>query len=36
MDTSVWWSADLFSAMRGTLSADRAREHLEAHTQDGP
>lgn len=33
MDTSVWWSADLFSAMRGTLSADRSREHLEAHAQ---
>ncbi len=31
MDTSVWWSGDLFSAMRSTLSADRAREHLEAH-----
>ena len=31
MDTSVWFSADLFSAMRATLSADRAREHLEAH-----
>ncbi len=31
MDTSVWWSGDLFSAMRATLSADRAREHLEAH-----
>jgi len=31
MDTSVWWSADLFSAMRATLNADRAREHLEAH-----
>ncbi|CAM3414230.1 amidohydrolase family protein [Kibdelosporangium persicum] len=29
MDTSVWWSADLFSAMRATLSADRSREHLE-------
>ncbi len=34
MDTSVWWSADLFSAMRATLSADRAREHLEAHHRD--
>ncbi|MBO0775757.1 MAG: amidohydrolase family protein, partial [Actinobacteria bacterium] len=34
MDTSVWWSADLFSAMRATLSADRAREHLEAHNAD--
>ncbi len=34
MDTSVWWSADLFSAMRATLSADRVREHLEAHGQD--
>lgn len=31
MDTSVWWSADLFSAMRATLNADRARDHLEAH-----
>jgi cytosine/adenosine deaminase-related metal-dependent hydrolase len=31
MDTSVWWSADLFSAMRSTLGADRSREHLEAH-----
>lgn len=31
MDTSVWWSGDLFSAMRATLAADRAREHLEAH-----
>jgi 5-methylthioadenosine/S-adenosylhomocysteine deaminase len=31
MDTSVWWSADLFSAMRATLNADRAREHLDAH-----
>jgi len=31
MDTSVWWSGDLFSAMRTTLGADRAREHLEAH-----
>ena len=33
MDTSVWWSADLFSAMRATLSADRSREHLEAHSR---
>ncbi|GGX76663.1 amidohydrolase family protein [Streptomyces fructofermentans] len=33
MDTSVWWSGDLFSAMRTTLGADRAREHLEAHTK---
>src|SRR3954452_25282103 len=31
MDTSVWWSGDLFSAMRCTLGADRSREHLEAH-----
>jgi len=31
MDTSVWWSGDLFSAMRATLAADRAREHFEAH-----
>jgi cytosine/adenosine deaminase-related metal-dependent hydrolase len=33
MDTSVWWSGDLFSAMRATLGADRSREHLEAHKQ---
>ncbi len=33
MDTSVWWSGDLFSAMRSTLSADRSREHLEAHAK---
>ncbi|MEV6305407.1 amidohydrolase family protein [Actinoplanes sp. NPDC051861] len=31
MDTSVWWSGDLFTAMRTTLSADRVREHMEAH-----
>jgi cytosine/adenosine deaminase-related metal-dependent hydrolase len=31
MDTSVWWSGDLFSAMRTTLGADRSRAHLEAH-----
>ena len=31
MDTSVWMSGDLFSAMRSTLGADRSREHLEAH-----
>jgi 5-methylthioadenosine/S-adenosylhomocysteine deaminase len=34
MDTSVWWSGDLFSAMRATLNADRAREHLEAHAKN--
>ncbi|MBX6383723.1 MAG: amidohydrolase family protein [Microbispora sp.] len=33
MDTSVWWSGDLFSAMRATLGADRAREHMEAHVK---
>jgi cytosine/adenosine deaminase-related metal-dependent hydrolase len=31
MDTSVWWSGDLFSAMRTTLGADRSREHMAAH-----
>jgi cytosine/adenosine deaminase-related metal-dependent hydrolase len=31
MDTSVWWSADLFSAMRATLNADRMAEHMDAH-----
>ncbi len=34
MDTSVWWSGDLFSAMRTTLGADRSREHLEAHSRE--
>jgi 5-methylthioadenosine/S-adenosylhomocysteine deaminase len=34
MDTSVWWSGDLFSAMRTTLGADRSREHLEAHAKE--
>ena len=33
MDTSFWWSADLFSAMRSTLGADRSREHMEAHAK---
>jgi len=31
MDTSVWFSGDLFSAMRTTLGADRSREHMRAH-----
>jgi len=30
-DTSVWWSGDIFSAMRATLNADRVMEHFEAH-----
>lgn len=34
MDTSVWWSGDLFSAMRATLGADRSREHLEAQSRN--
>src|SRR4051812_11032936 len=33
MDTSVWWSGDLFSAMRATLGAARSRQHLEAHVK---
>lgn len=33
MDTSVWWSGDLFSAMRTTLGADRSREHFDAHAK---
>jgi len=32
-DTSVWWSADLFTAMRTTLGADRSRQHSEAHAR---
>lgn len=34
MDTSVWWSGDLFSAMRSTLNADRSKEHEEAHSHN--
>jgi cytosine/adenosine deaminase-related metal-dependent hydrolase len=34
MDTSVWMSADIFSAMRATLSADHTREHHEAHARN--
>jgi 5-methylthioadenosine/S-adenosylhomocysteine deaminase len=33
-DTSTWWSGDMFSAMRATLNAERALQHLEAHRQD--
>ncbi len=33
-DTSVWWSADLFTAMRTTIAADRSRQHFEAHQLD--
>ncbi|MFD9001421.1 amidohydrolase family protein [Streptomyces sp. NPDC059582] len=33
VDTSVWWSADAFAAMRATLSSDRSRGHLEAHAK---
>jgi 5-methylthioadenosine/S-adenosylhomocysteine deaminase len=32
MDTSVWFSGDLFAAMRSTVGADRVREHLEAQS----
>jgi cytosine/adenosine deaminase-related metal-dependent hydrolase len=31
MDSSVWWSGDMFSAMRATLNADRMAEHMDAH-----
>ncbi len=31
IDTSVWMSADMFSAMRATIGADRAMEHHTAH-----
>jgi cytosine/adenosine deaminase-related metal-dependent hydrolase len=34
VDTSVWFSADLFSAMRATVNADRALEHYLAHQLD--
>ena len=31
IDTSVWFSSDLFVAMRTTLGADRSYEHMRAH-----
>ncbi|MDH6236345.1 amidohydrolase family protein [Cryobacterium sp. CG_9.6] len=31
VDTSVWFSSDLFSAIRSTLAADRGWEHMRAH-----
>jgi cytosine/adenosine deaminase-related metal-dependent hydrolase len=31
IDTSVWFSSDMFSAMRTTVGADRALEHYIAH-----
>src|SRR3954471_13225635 len=31
MDTSVWWSGDMFSQMRATLNADRMAQHMDAH-----
>jgi len=34
IDTSVWMSADMFTAMRTTLGADRSHEHYEAQSQN--
>jgi len=34
IDTSVWFSADMFSAMRTTIGSDRALEHYIAHQKD--
>ncbi|MFE6358763.1 amidohydrolase family protein [Streptomyces sp. NPDC057806] len=33
MDTVVWWSGDMFSAMRSTLSAERGLVFLQAHAR---
>jgi 5-methylthioadenosine/S-adenosylhomocysteine deaminase len=33
IDSNVWWSADMFSAMRATLNADRAVDHQSAHRE---
>lgn len=33
IDTSVWMSADMFTAMRTTLGADRSMEHELAHAK---
>ena len=29
----MWWSGDIFSAMRATLSADRVMDHFENHNE---
>ncbi|WP_291037837.1 amidohydrolase family protein [Herbiconiux sp.] len=34
VDTSVWFSADMFAAMRSTIGADRSLEHLLAHEKN--
>jgi cytosine/adenosine deaminase-related metal-dependent hydrolase len=34
IDTSVWFSSDLFTAMRSTVGADRSREHMNAHAKN--
>lgn len=34
VDTSVWFSSDLFTAMRATLGSDRSMEHLRAHEKE--
>src|SRR3546814_11622793 len=34
VDTSVWFSADMFSAMRTTIGADRSLAHYIAHQPD--
>jgi 5-methylthioadenosine/S-adenosylhomocysteine deaminase len=34
IDTSVWMSADMFTAMRTTLGADRSMEHMLAHAKN--
>ena len=34
IDTSVWMSADMFTAMRTTLGADRSMEHMLAHEKN--
>lgn len=31
VDTSVWFSADMFASMRSTIGADRSFEHMIAH-----
>src|SRR5258708_14494237 len=33
MDTSAWWSGDIFNATPATLHAGRALEHFEAHAK---
>jgi hypothetical protein len=33
IDTTVWLTGDMYTAMRASLAADRMQEHQEAHAR---